>query len=124
MDKLQNDGETDTKKNQEITEFRRIETSKSENIKSARYKMWKYIEITVTEMDKVVEKCSLIQQISSRYRKVCKITKVKRVISQHFYKSTLLTFFYLNVNNRLFTMLIKIVFQTVLYISCYECYES
>lgn len=33
MDKLQNDGETDTKKNQEITEFRRIETSKSENIK-------------------------------------------------------------------------------------------
>lgn len=75
--------------------------------------MRKYIKITVTEMDKVVEKCSLIQQISSRYRKAYKATKVKKVISQHFHKSILLTFFYLNVNNHLFTVLIKIVFLTV-----------
>lgn len=75
--------------------------------------MRKYVEITVTEMVKVVEKCSLIQQILSRYREACKATKVKKAISQHFHNSILLTFFYLNVNNRLFTVLIKIVFQTI-----------
>lgn len=75
--------------------------------------MRKYIEITVSEMVKVVEKCSLIQQISSRYRKACKAIKVRKAISQHFHKSILLIFFYLNVNDRLFTVVIKIVFQTV-----------